>query len=319
MRLLNVINSIDTPVCHIETRRWDGLRGDLPADSRPLHDQHGSAFCPGSLAERRSRWAQHALRAPERSALPLDYGVLVKEWRLLQRAVFVIDAEDRLAYVDYVADQMAEPDLRRGGGRRAQTSALCRRGARYPAAQRRGSLAGALDPRRAFASMSRRGDSCGGSTGLAGFTSSRARPSAGQRLRNLGGHAIGGLGRCHRFLGNRSRWNAPDQRQQRIVDRLEIVRRRAHAVLGEFLDQHFRPAIVEREMGERVGDRPVRSSDLAEQIVIAQLAAQPAQALALLVVPRYLLGDAAHSVLRSSSFAIGARSVNGASTLVILL
>src|SRR3954452_7036343 len=30
VRLLNVINSIDTPVCHIETRRWDQLRADLP-------------------------------------------------------------------------------------------------------------------------------------------------------------------------------------------------------------------------------------------------------------------------------------------------
>ncbi len=30
VRLLNVVNSVDTPVCHIETRRWDGLRADLP-------------------------------------------------------------------------------------------------------------------------------------------------------------------------------------------------------------------------------------------------------------------------------------------------
>src|ERR687886_2775545 len=32
VRLLNVINSLDTPVCHVETRRWDELRTDLPAD-----------------------------------------------------------------------------------------------------------------------------------------------------------------------------------------------------------------------------------------------------------------------------------------------
>jgi peroxiredoxin len=38
------------------------------------------------------------------------YGVLVKEWRLLQRAVFVIDREDRIVYADYVANQMAQPD-----------------------------------------------------------------------------------------------------------------------------------------------------------------------------------------------------------------
>jgi thiol peroxidase len=39
-----------------------------------------------------------------------DYGVLIKEWRLLQRAVFVIDRQDRIVYTEYIADQMSEPD-----------------------------------------------------------------------------------------------------------------------------------------------------------------------------------------------------------------
>ena len=39
-----------------------------------------------------------------------DYGVLLKEWRLLQRAVIVIGRDDTVAYAEYVADQMLEPD-----------------------------------------------------------------------------------------------------------------------------------------------------------------------------------------------------------------
>jgi thiol peroxidase len=34
----------------------------------------------------------------------------LKEWRLLQRAVFVIDRNDRVVYAEYVPDQMSEPD-----------------------------------------------------------------------------------------------------------------------------------------------------------------------------------------------------------------
>jgi len=34
----------------------------------------------------------------------------VQEWRLLQRAVFVIDGDGRIAHAEYVADQMDEPD-----------------------------------------------------------------------------------------------------------------------------------------------------------------------------------------------------------------
>jgi len=36
--------------------------------------------------------------------------VLLKEWRLLQRAVFVIDRNERIVHAEYVADQMTVPD-----------------------------------------------------------------------------------------------------------------------------------------------------------------------------------------------------------------
>jgi thioredoxin-dependent peroxiredoxin len=39
-----------------------------------------------------------------------DYGVWLKQWRLLQRSVFVLDSNDRIVYVEYVADQLGEPD-----------------------------------------------------------------------------------------------------------------------------------------------------------------------------------------------------------------
>jgi thioredoxin-dependent peroxiredoxin len=39
-----------------------------------------------------------------------DYGVWLKEWRLFQRAVFVIDRKDDIVYVEYVTDQLCEPD-----------------------------------------------------------------------------------------------------------------------------------------------------------------------------------------------------------------
>jgi len=51
-----------------------------------------------------------SLSAHRDEAFGRDYGVLVKEWRLLQRAVFVIDAADRIVYDEYVADQMREPN-----------------------------------------------------------------------------------------------------------------------------------------------------------------------------------------------------------------
>jgi thiol peroxidase len=36
--------------------------------------------------------------------------VWLKEWHLLQHAVFVLDRNDRIVYAEYVADQLREPD-----------------------------------------------------------------------------------------------------------------------------------------------------------------------------------------------------------------
>ena len=109
VRLLNVINSVDTPVCHIETRRWEGLRGDLPSD---IVLATVSMDLPFALARwRNAENADHEFLSSHKDEdFGQAYGVLLKEWRLLQRAVFVIDQEDRIVHAEYVADQMAQPN-----------------------------------------------------------------------------------------------------------------------------------------------------------------------------------------------------------------
>jgi len=109
VRLLNVVNSLDTPVCHVETHRWEGLRADLPENVRVYTVSMDLPY-----AQARWQGAEHvmhqALSSHRDEQFGRDYGVLIKEWRLLQRAVFVIDARDRITYAEYVADQMREPD-----------------------------------------------------------------------------------------------------------------------------------------------------------------------------------------------------------------
>ena len=109
IRLLNVINSIDTPVCHVETCRWQQLLGELPAG---VELYTISMDLPFALL----RWLtaeglDHTCLSSHRSErFGTDYGVLLQEWRLLQRAVFVIDSDGGIAHAEYVADQMKEPD-----------------------------------------------------------------------------------------------------------------------------------------------------------------------------------------------------------------
>ena len=66
----------------------------------------------------RAEGVQHrALSAHRGEDFGRDYGVLIREWRLLQRSVFVIDRDDRLVYVEYVGGPAAGAGLRGGRGR----------------------------------------------------------------------------------------------------------------------------------------------------------------------------------------------------------
>jgi thioredoxin-dependent peroxiredoxin len=109
VRLLNVVNSLDTPVCHIETHKWEDLSADLPAGVTVYTISMDLPF-----AQARWQASEHvthqALSAHKDEQFGRDYGALIKEWRLLQRAVFVIGRDGRVVYAEYVADQMREPD-----------------------------------------------------------------------------------------------------------------------------------------------------------------------------------------------------------------
>jgi thioredoxin-dependent peroxiredoxin len=109
VRLLSVVNSLERPVCQRVTRQWEALCADLPPD-----------VCIYTVSmdspQMQTRWQDsvgvlhQALSAQRSEQFGQDYGVLLKEWRLLQCAVFVIDRNDHIAYNEYVADQFREPD-----------------------------------------------------------------------------------------------------------------------------------------------------------------------------------------------------------------
>jgi thioredoxin-dependent peroxiredoxin len=110
VRLLHVVNSLDTPVCHVGAHRFEQMRAeDLP----PGIDVYTVSM---DLPFAQARWrgaenvSHEALSSHRSEAFGKDYGVLLREWRLLQRAVFVIDRDGTIIYSEYVPDQMAEPN-----------------------------------------------------------------------------------------------------------------------------------------------------------------------------------------------------------------
>ena len=103
--VLNVVNSVDTPVCDVQTRRVDALFPEATVLTVSMD-------LPFALA----RWtaaagvSHPAVSSHRTEDFGRDYGVLIKEWRELQRSLFVIDRDGRIAHTQYVADQDDQPD-----------------------------------------------------------------------------------------------------------------------------------------------------------------------------------------------------------------
>ena len=109
VRLLHVVNSLDTPVCHLGAHRFEQATATLPPNVDVYTVSMDLPFA--QLRWRSAEDVSHGALSSHRSeSFGRAYGVLLREWRLLERAVFVIDGSGRLTHVEYVPDQMAEPD-----------------------------------------------------------------------------------------------------------------------------------------------------------------------------------------------------------------
>jgi len=110
VRLITVVPSIDTPVCDTMTRRFNQEAAKLP---------EAVVCCTISLdlPFAQKRWCGNAgiekvatLSDYQDRSFGLNYGLLIKELKLLSRAVYVIDADDKIAYREIVSEVTAEPD-----------------------------------------------------------------------------------------------------------------------------------------------------------------------------------------------------------------
>jgi len=104
------IPSLDTPVCDMETRRFNEEAGTLGPDVAILTISMDLPFaqkrwCGAAGVDKVTTLSDH-LGASFGEA----YGVLIKELRLLARAVFVVDGDGVVQYVQIVKEVTDEPD-----------------------------------------------------------------------------------------------------------------------------------------------------------------------------------------------------------------
>ncbi|MEA3362834.1 MAG: thiol peroxidase [Thermodesulfobacteriota bacterium] len=110
IRLIAVVPSLDTPVCDTMTRQFNQDVANLP-DSVVVYT------ISVDLPFAQKRWCGNAgidkvqtLSDYQDRSFGLNYGLLLKELKLLARAVYVVDENDKVVYVELVPEVTAEPD-----------------------------------------------------------------------------------------------------------------------------------------------------------------------------------------------------------------
>ena len=112
-RLISVVPSLDTPVCELQTKRFNEEASKLPANILVYTVSMDLPF-----AQSRFCGAQHtdkitALSDHREASFGKAYGVLIQELRLLARAVFIVGPDDKVQYAEYVREVTAHPDYDR--------------------------------------------------------------------------------------------------------------------------------------------------------------------------------------------------------------
>lgn len=104
------VPSLDTPVCDMETRRFNTEAAGLGDDVDILTMSMDLPFAQARWCGAAGVEAVKTLSDHRDASFGQAWGVLIKELRLLCRAVFVVDRDGRVAYVQYLKETTDEPD-----------------------------------------------------------------------------------------------------------------------------------------------------------------------------------------------------------------
>ncbi|MGL1863921.1 MAG: thiol peroxidase [Pseudodesulfovibrio sp.] len=104
------VPSLDTPVCDMETRRFNSEAAALGDTVRILTVSMDLPFAQGRWCGAAGVEAVQTLSDHKDASFGLGWGTLIKELRLLTRAVFVVGKDGKVAYVEYLGEITEEPN-----------------------------------------------------------------------------------------------------------------------------------------------------------------------------------------------------------------
>ncbi|MDI6784103.1 MAG: thiol peroxidase [bacterium] len=109
-KLISVVPSLDTPVCELQTKRFNEEATKLSSDIEVLTISMDLPFAQHRFCESYKIDRVQVLSDHRDASFGLAYGVLIKELRLLARSIFIIDKQDTVRYIEIVKEITSHPD-----------------------------------------------------------------------------------------------------------------------------------------------------------------------------------------------------------------
>lgn len=111
IKLIASVPSLDTPVCNLEIHHFNQEAASMSADIKILFVSMDLPFAQKRFCSAADIKNVKAFSDHRTADFGLNYGVLMKDVRLLARAIFVIDKNNIVRYVQYVPEEGSQPDF----------------------------------------------------------------------------------------------------------------------------------------------------------------------------------------------------------------
>lgn len=109
-KVISVTPSLDTPVCDLQIHWFNEDAANQPQDVAVLNISMDLPFAIKRFCATGGIDKAMALSDHRDASFGTNWGVLMKELRLLARSIFIVDKENVIRYVQIVPEQTAEPD-----------------------------------------------------------------------------------------------------------------------------------------------------------------------------------------------------------------
>jgi len=104
IKLIASVPSLDTPICDMEIKRFNDEASKLSKDLAIIFISMDLPFAQKRFCQEFDINKVKTLSDHRDADFGAKFGVLIKELRLLARAIFILDKDDNVKYVEYVKE-----------------------------------------------------------------------------------------------------------------------------------------------------------------------------------------------------------------------